>query len=353
MLAARMTMPLAALLLLAADGPPYDWSTADLSFFGTDAAETYKQSRAICAQLLGAEPPASDRPTAEEARSLKGCDSEALYFGIGVPADPDKARKCAFVELSNSEEGTRYGPFFGRGMLMTIYANGKGAARNLDVATHLACGLEDAPAEMAGRIEHLQKLKSQAKGEDFSPCNDVTSGWLAGMCAGHDSRLARIELDERLELLAQRGGFANGPDWSKLVKLAEAYAEAHANGEVDMTGTLRGAMWSAARDSSLDRFVETLERMTAGTIPRRGSADYAKSDAELNVTYKAVLANDENFSEASGISRESVRAAERAWLAYRDAMLSFARRRFPGISIDGLAILLTNDRIAEMTSEFG
>lgn len=346
-------MPFAALLLLAADEPPYDWSTADLSYFGDNAAETYKDSRTVCARLLSAEPPPSDRPTPEEDRSLKDCDSEALYFGIGLPADPAKARKCAFVELANSEEGTRYGPFYGRGMLMTIYANGKGAARNLDVATHLACGLEDAPAEMQGRIEHLQKLKSEKKDEEFSPCDDATSGWLGGMCAGHGSRLAKVERDERLALLARRGGFANAGDWSRLVKLAEAYAETHASGEVDMSGTLRGAFWVAARDGSLDSFVEILERMTAGTIPRRGPAEFAKADSELNAAYRAVMANEERFSEMSGVSRESVRAAERAWLAYRDAMLSFARKRFPDVSIDGLAILLTNERIAEMNSEFG
>ena len=352
MSAARMTMPFAALMLLAADEPPYDWSTADLSFFGANAAETYKESRAVCARVLSAEPPSSDKPTPEEARSLKDCDSEALYYGIGVPADPAKARKCAFVELANSEEGIRYGPFYGRGMLMTIYANGKGAARNLDVATHLACGLGDAPAEMEGRIEHLQKLKLQAKSEDFSPCDDLTSGWLGGMCAGHESRLARIERDERLALLARRGGFANAADWSGLVKLAEGYAETHANGEVDMSGTLRGAMWIAARDNSLDGFVQTLERLAAGTVARRSPADHARADVELNRAYRAVMANDDHFSETSGISRESVRAAERAWLAYRDAMLSFARRRFPDTSSDGLAILLINDRVADMNSEY-
>jgi uncharacterized protein YecT (DUF1311 family) len=291
-------------------------------------------------------------------KSLKGCDSEALYFGIGMPADPVKARKCAFVEQTRAdEEGiTRSSPYYGRGMLMTIYANGVGANRNLEIATHLACSLGDAPAEMESRILRLADANAKNwQGGDFDPCSDATSGFLGGECAAHESRLAEVERNERLLALARRSGFAGKADWIRLERLARSYADAHGYNETDMSGTLRGAMFVWARDGELESFIQLMERMAAGTIPDRTPADLAKADAELNSTYKAILADDERFaSEGSGLTREGAREAERAWLAYRDSMLAFARSHYPDADLDGLATLLTVDRTAAMNgSDFG
>ena len=107
------------------------------------------ESKAICRGVLHRDPPAADRPDARTAASLKDCDSEKLYYGIGMKADPVRARQCAFLEMAKEPDE---GIFAGRTMLMTIYANGVGAKRDLDVATHLACGLEGAPAAAAMRI---------------------------------------------------------------------------------------------------------------------------------------------------------------------------------------------------------
>jgi hypothetical protein len=40
-------------------------------------------------------------------------------------------------------------------LLTMIYANGKGAARNFDLALKFACEVDGAPAENGYRLEHL------------------------------------------------------------------------------------------------------------------------------------------------------------------------------------------------------
>src|SRR4051812_24469275 len=146
------------------------------------------QSKAICRGVLRRDPPAADKPDAKIAASLKGCDSEKLYYGIGMKADPVRARQCAFLEMQREPDE---GVFAGRTMLMTIYANGVGAKRDLDVATHLACGLEGAPAEVDGRVTHLAELKAKNwAGHDFDFCDDITSGLAMGYCADHAASVA-------------------------------------------------------------------------------------------------------------------------------------------------------------------
>src|SRR3569833_1014778 len=146
------------------------------------------ESKAICRTLLHREPPAADSPDAKTAASLKGCASEQLYYGIGVKADPVRARQCAFLEMQKEPDE---GVFAGRTMLMTVYANGVGAKRDLDVATHLACGMDGAPMEMDGRVRHLAELKAKGwPGHDFDFCDDITSGLAMGYCASHAADVA-------------------------------------------------------------------------------------------------------------------------------------------------------------------
>ena len=95
-------------------------------------------ARSRCAlSVKDVELPAADRPTPAEEKALAKCVSADLYFGFGQPADPAKARKCAYAEMDRNAKA----PIGGKAMLMMIYANGKGAARNFDAAIKLACSL--------------------------------------------------------------------------------------------------------------------------------------------------------------------------------------------------------------------
>jgi hypothetical protein len=150
----------------------FDWGNP-----GGELAQNpqFARSQALCRAVAGRQPPAADRPDPAAAASLASCDAEALYYGIGVARDPARARLCAFTQNPTDQ---MLEPFAGRAMLMTIYANGEGATRNLDLAIRMACTIEGAePAEYDRRVTHLAALRDRRwQGHDFSYCDDIDPG---------------------------------------------------------------------------------------------------------------------------------------------------------------------------------
>jgi hypothetical protein len=341
----KLALAVAALALVAAAEAPWDWGDANDEW--TSSPE-YQSSKALCRKLRDREPPASDRPDAATAASLKGCDSEALYYGIGMPADPVRARQCAFLEAGSENEGI----LGGRTMLMTIYANGRGARRDLDVAIHLACGMEGAPMESHGRVTHLAELKGQQRPEeDFHYCDDITSGLAMGYCASHQERIDGAKRDAELAKLTAAWAPAEKQAFARLRATHAAYVEAHGSGEVDLSGTARGAMVVEAEEALRNQFLGLLEDLEAGNAPRYDSGGYRAADAKLNAAYRKLMAETEPSEAPGPVTREGIRDAQRAWLRYRDAFLAFAAVKYPKVSRDSLAAWLTDQRTAMLAPE--
>ncbi|HEY0028108.1 MAG TPA: lysozyme inhibitor LprI family protein [Allosphingosinicella sp.] len=339
---------LAGALLIAAAEPVWDWGDTNDSWNGGFAT-----SKAICRAVRGREPPPGDRPDAAAAAALKGCDSEALFYGIGMAADPVKARQCAFVEAPAAAADEMGAPFTGTAMLMTIYANGVGAARDLDVATHLACRVDGAPAESDGRVLHLRKLKAEGwKGRDFHFCDDITSGLAMGWCAGHDARITAAKREARIAALTRGWKPAERAAFARLRAAEERYAEAHSGGEIDATGTMRGVFWTGAREKRAEELLGLVEQLAAARSVPPGVGGFAGADRALNTAYRARLAALRR--ETSGtVTAEGVRGAQRAWLGYRDAFLAFAVVKYPKTGRDSLAAHLTRLRIVTLSGEEG
>jgi len=327
-----------ALAIAAAVEPAPDWGDTKDEWAGSAGFET---SKAVCRKLRGREPPASDRPDAATAASLRGCDSEALYYGIGMPSDPVRARQCAFLEA----DGGNGEVFAGRTMLMTIYANGYGAKRDLDVATHLACGLDGAAMESHGRVSHLAELK--AKGwtrQDFHYCDDITSGLAMGWCASHQANIDGATRESELKARTRGWSAAERRAFDRARQAHEAYVEAHGSGEVDLSGTARGAMVVEAEEAVRDQFTMRLGSLSGRYRPSGGAAAYEAADSKLNAAYRQLMRDTLPSESPGAVTREGIRDAQRAWLRYRDAFLAFAAVKFPKIDRRGLAARLTEQR---------
>lgn len=335
-----------ALAIAAAAEPPWDWGDAKDEWASSG---DFDSSKAICRKLRDREPPAADRPDAATARALKGCDSEALYYGIGMPADPVRARQCAFLEA----EAGKGGVFSGRTMLMTVYANGQGAKRDLDVATHLACGIEGAPMESHGRVTHLAELKAKGwKGRDFHYCDDITSGLAMGYCESHEAGIAGARREAALAAMSRGWSATEKQAFARLRSAHEAYAEAHGSGEVDLSGTARAAMQIAAEESLRDELVEVLERLRSGRALPTPAARLPAEDNALNAAYRARLKEAAESGDHPGaVTAAGIRDAERAWLRYRDSFLAFAAIKFPRVPRAELAAWLTRKRTALLMPE--
>lgn len=332
-------------LLAAAAEPPWDWGEANDEWASSPG---YDSSKSLCRRLRGREPPAADRPDAATAAALEGCDSEALYYGIGVPADPLRARQCAFLEAER-EGGD--GPFSGRAMLMTIYANGIGATRDLDVATHLACGVDGAPMESHGRVMHLAELDAQGwTGSDFHYCDDITSGLAGGYCAHHGARIAGAERAAALAALTAAWSEKEKLALGRLQRAHAAYAEARSYGEIDLGGTLRAAFQVEAEEALNDELLDMLRRLASGDAPRFTAAQFRAADAELNAEYRKVMSGPFEDYPGAG-TKAGIRSAQRAWLGYRDAFLAFAAETFPGVPRHSLGAWLTRQRTGLLRGE--
>lgn len=300
----------------------------------------FGKSKAICRRVMGVEPPERDQPTPAQAKALKGCNSEKLYYGEGARPDYVEARLCAFAEMAGPDDNV----FGGSTVLMQVYANGLGVPRNLDLATDYACRLDGAPAENDGRVLSIQALKT--KPEHFDYCDDVTSGAGENVCQARDSHRAAIDRNARLEVLTGRLPPRAKALYAPMKKAFNAFVDAHGDGEVDLSGSAHGAEEDGEQDALRDQFAKDLEGLLAGHWP--SAADAKAADAQLNVSYRQATAWAAGKTNDTTIKAEDVRAAERAWLAYRDAFARFSAAAAPAVSQEAVLTHLARLRTKQL-----
>lgn len=329
----------AAFTILAAAGagaapPAWNWASDPGS-----AEPEFAASRAICLRLGPPAVPPADRPGASEIPGLKGCDAEALYYGIGAPRQPEAARKCAILVREGGDDVS----FSGSALLMEAYANGQGAARSPDLATRLACAEADAPAEVDGRVRHLQALRP---GEAFSWCDDITSGYAGGVCAAHEQRMAGARRERDFAAFVARLRPAARAVVPALRAREADFAAAQSRGETDLSGTLRAALVIDAEEADHKQFLIDLGRLANGRWPPAGPADAAAADAALNRAYRAALAWADGKANLSTVRADDIRTAQRAWVAYRDAWIAVGAAS--GASREAVAARVTRLRTAQL-----
>lgn len=300
----------------------------------------------ICEQVKAIEFPAQDRPDAKTIQSLTGCDSEALYYGIGQAADWRKARACAYEEIKRSPDG----PFQGPATLMMIYANGKGVSRNYDLAIKLACEIYGAPAEIQGRLEHLLQMKHQgAEAKDIDICDDVTSSMMMNFCSPHRESINIQHRAAQLTDLTKSWNESENKALGLLKQSANRFFNARREKEVDASGTAYGAMMAEEETSLQDDFLAALQSFEKGHTPNFSDQQFAEADAKLNATYKNILA-DKNFSWGT-VYQNSIKETQREWLKYRDAWVKFGSIKYPAVSADSWKTYWTEKRI-KMLEDF-
>jgi len=307
-----------------------------------------------CADLLKIAIPAADKTASTDTK----CVAEDLYYGPagnGVGADPVAARACAWRERDAHVDQVFAGP----AILMMVYANGAGVKRNIPLAQRFACEAGGAPAELSGRLDHLDTLGTPTAAKTpFDVCDDVTSGYLAGFCANREGKIKDHERDHTLAELTKSWTPEQRAAFVKFRKATEAYFDARESNEVDMSGTLHTAMIEGAHQSFEDEFVGRLQRYEKGDLPQGTAEDYKKADVELNAAYGHVMKSlkpDKNgFTSQGTVNADGVRRSEVAWIKYRDAWVEFGKVKYPNVSADAWRTDLTRERtefLKELTFE--
>lgn len=289
---------------------------------------------AECERHLLSNYPFPHRPTAEQAQALKDCDADALYYGIGVHFDYVKARHCALTKGNHD-------------VLMMLYANGYGVPRNYPVAKMAACRTESAAqAETEGRLEHLARMQTGKEGPSpkIDICDDVTSGLLGGRCAAIRSGLAGQERDDKIERLSTRWSDAEKVALQNLRKHAAAFANAHAGGEIDRSGSAQVGFVIDAIEAQEEDFLKSLLEFEAGMRPNFTQDDFARADRELNQAYQR-LKSGEGPVYPGSVKFSNIQEAQRSWLAYRDAWVAFGKVRYPAVAPHAWRAYFTRKRV--------
>jgi uncharacterized protein YecT (DUF1311 family) len=320
----------------SASTPP-DSAQSDLA-----APPSPQTGQEICAAAERAAFPAVDMQLRTDSAAFKPGDSRRYYYGINVPVDYVRARQAAFRERDGGDMR-----FVAGTILMMLYANGLGVERNLDLALKFACeAAEDqARAELNGRLSHLQSMRTPPRGNPFDFCDDVSGGEMEGYCA--------LLAEERQNSARNQVLATLSKDWSNeqrtqldAVQAALAkFAELHARNERDLSAVDRDMVMAEGEAEVKQAFLEGLQQFEQGTFPEATEDSFRQDDETLNRTYKETLRKD--FTETT-VTPAGIKATERAWIAYRDALLALAAQRYAQISSVAFKAWLTRQRIEQL-----
>jgi hypothetical protein len=277
----------------------------------------------LCAEVKDVALPTTDRPTAEETKALAGCVARELYFGFDKTPDSVAARKCAYLEMDRGNNE----PFAGKTILMMVYANGKGVARNLDLALKLGCEVPGSAGDVAGRVHQLARFKqANWKGDNFSVCDHSADRHMYRECAILDYRFDHLEREKTLDDMAAKFTVAQRKAFQSLRQEAAAYFKVEAAKGINLTGT-----HEIQENGFLERgFMSILQQLAGGDLPKFSAKEATEAEAAMNADYDKALARKRDST--SNLTPEGLKETHQAWVRYREAWLKFGKARYPGVS---------------------
>jgi len=324
--------------LLAGQSAMAQFSYPNTSAMGVGHAETTAWYGA-CMKVANAAPPVADLPPPSAVAGLQRCEPIDMYYdtkskSASKPADWQPVRQCAFVQKNNA-------------VLMMLYQNGLGVARNPALALKSACSIDAAPAEMEGRVEHLQKLNANGGHGDIDLCDDITSGYMMGVCSGIDSRQKQRVRTEASSKLNKTLPAAARLALESLQQATDKFSASHATREMDLGGTIGSSVAINTHTEAMELLAHDLRQYEQGQLPQAGKVDAATLDKQLNVLYGKVMKQPQ-ADYPGAVSKEGIRATQRLWLVYRDAWLRYGAVRYPSVPADTWLALLTARRNAQL-----
>jgi uncharacterized protein YecT (DUF1311 family) len=289
------------------------------------------QVKTICQQADKMAAPGADVPNDLQAKAYKNCDAARFYYGFNDSPDLVKARQCAYVTKNY-------------GVLTMVYANGKGADRNLDLAIQYACKAGFAPDEIEGRVMRLVEMKNKHwQGDNFDICDEVTSGYMMGVCADYQQKIASYKRQQQMAEITGQWNESDKKALQQLLRTANQYFEIRGENEIDLSGTDSAASQLEEQENLRNEFFSSLRAFEKGQLPQFSHDQADKLDQDLNVIYQQIQ-NNSDFSIGS-IDRSSVKKTQLQWLKYRDAWVQFGKTKYPQVPPESWKAWLTEKRL--------
>ena len=297
-------------------------------------------ARQMCASVKDVELPPADRPTPDERTALASCVSVDLYFGLGQLADPVKARNCAYAEIDRGAKSL----ISGKAILMMVYANGKGVARNYDAALKLACDLGGAPGDDAGRVYQLDRLKkANWAGNNFSVCDHGSGREMYEQCAILTERFDKIERDQKLNDLISAWSAPQKRAFHSFLEDADGFFKVQASNGVNLEGSFEIQEEIFLKNGLLS----ALEQFERGELPKFSHDDFLQAEAAHQTAY--LSSQNGKITRWGTITSESVKRSEDAWLRYRSAWIKFGGQKYPSVSVESWKAWLDQERVVTLS----
>jgi hypothetical protein len=282
---------------------------------------------------------------------LAHCDETALYYGLGEKPNYAAALQCGWFQRAHPQHSVG-NMFYGPGVLMMLYANGKGVSRNYDLAIRFGCENDwAAEAESAYRIGHLEHLRAtRSETTTFDLCDDITSGLSDGFCTGIHTRARDAVRAGAIATTLRKLSLSANSAFPLLQAAETEFEKARVNGEVDLSGTSRAAFQLREAGRLRDQFLINLQRFGDGDIPPASAADLHWLDQQLNEVYEQLQHSPAGKWPYGTIKPEGIRATERKWIALVDAWTAFARAAYPNPPVSRIRAQLIRLRLHQLRS---
>ena len=206
----------------------------------------------------------------------------------------------------------------------------------------------DPGQEFAGNRRRLHSK------EVFDLCDDITSGYMMGMCTSVKSQLADLAREAVVDSVIKNWPPKDRQAYDSLRKAAANFFYERTMGEVDMSGTARAAMEIDESESLEETFKEEIVQADQCAFAAHTEQDFVEADKKLNAIYTKLMKqkDPEQASDRGEVTRAGIRSAQRDWIRYRDAWAVFGAVRCPKTAVWSWKTVITEERISELEELF-
>ena len=140
--------------------------------------------------------------------------------------------------------------------------------------------------------------------------------------------------------------------FAKLSAAAAGFSDARAENEIEQSGPDNAARTRAEKENQDQDFYVSLDTIEAKKTPKYTPAELRKENTRMNQSFvKLMKAKDTALWGTT--TKNGIIKAQKAWVAYRNAWLEFAKVRYPGQPADSIDGWLTKKRNAMFDSLLG
>jgi hypothetical protein len=272
------------------------------------------------------------------------CDSTAYYFGIGRDKDYTLARSCAYLERFKhvDQDGSL---FTGPGILAMIYANGDGTPRDLDLARRFTCEIKEAaPEETLARLQVIDRMATSPKNAGhFDLCSMGSTGVTQNWCASIHLRLEDARRYDELVKMVDGLTPAQQESFKVLQSAEQGYEAAHADKEIDLTGTAAAALTLQERNRLRALFVSDFALFAKKDFAEPVSLGVVQGHIDNDLA--SIQKNGPHIFRNTTVTVQGVNETQAAWVKYVAAWRAYEAAVNPGVSGDAVETQLGRERL--------